>query len=464
MGGVTDAVAGASYPNDIDSGQMPTGNYVYNAIGQLTTNYQENLYYFYNTQGLVTEVRKGTVPIVKFYYNERGQRIKKENFLLYQGQYVANTKTYYSLDLSGNVMAVYNSNFTGSVGSYSSPAQNDLPVYGLSRLGVYSRSGATSYYEITDHLGNVRAVIKKVGGSPVISSYADYYPFGEQLPGRTSSTGYRYAFQGQELDPETGMEAFQLRLWDGRIGRWLSPDPMGQFDSPYLGMGNNPVNLIDPDGGFAGGPGDPPKGWIGRMFSSIGNLFAKEKSNYMGELSEVVVINNYKKPKSNSDGSYYIFSKYVFYDPWPNSKWDWFENNFSSGSKVWGTGGGTEEYGRKLGSNGVLYEPYYMDEWVLPSGGGGKLTFWKHKTNTIPKIVKFIKDYNEAANHGNELGKHFKNADTLYEIHYKTHSGKQVWTDSQYGYKNSDSIINANVKNGNYTSGEAVILNIIKSR
>lgn len=61
-----------------------------------------------------------------------------------------------------------------------------------------------------------------------------------------SSESYRYAFQGQELDGETGMEAFQLRLWDGRIGRWLSPDPYGQYSSPYLGMGNNPIGMIDP--------------------------------------------------------------------------------------------------------------------------------------------------------------------------------------------------------------------------
>jgi hypothetical protein len=47
------------------------------------------------------------------------------------------------------------------------------------------------------------------------------------------------------------MEAFQLRLWDGRIGRWLSPDPYGQYASPYLGMGNNPTVTIDPDGGFS---------------------------------------------------------------------------------------------------------------------------------------------------------------------------------------------------------------------
>jgi len=71
------------------------------------------------------------------------------------------------------------------------------------------------------------------------------------MPNRQMVGGelYRYAFQGQEKDPETGKEAFQLRLWDGRIGRWLTTDPMHEFASPYLGMGNNPIVLTDPDGG-----------------------------------------------------------------------------------------------------------------------------------------------------------------------------------------------------------------------
>ena len=64
------------------------------------------------------------------------------------------------------------------------------------------------------------------------------------------AAGNRYAYQGQEKDPETGKEAFELRLWDSRIGRWLTTDPSGQYHSPYLGMGNNPVNGVDPDGGI----------------------------------------------------------------------------------------------------------------------------------------------------------------------------------------------------------------------
>lgn len=81
--------------------------------------------------------------------------------------------------------------------------------------------------------------------------FIDYH-FGMPMPGRTMSgaEGYRYAFQGQEKDPETGKEAFELRLWDSRIGRWLTTDPYGQYSSPYLGMGNNPISRIDPNGGI----------------------------------------------------------------------------------------------------------------------------------------------------------------------------------------------------------------------
>jgi RHS repeat-associated protein len=240
---VADAVEASTNVNDI--GTQSQNNYTYDAVGQMTRNNQEDINYFYNTQGLVTQVSKGANAVVKFFYNERGQRIKKESYNTIS-PYTINSTDYYILDLSGNVMSIYNK--TGS----SSIVQKDLPIFGLGRLGVYNRATATSTYEITDHLGNVRAVVQKENGIPVIKSFADYYPFGEKFPGdRSVNNGYRYAFQGQEKDGETEMEAFQLRLWDGRIGRWLSPDPMGQYASPYLGMGNNPVGSIDPDGGYS---------------------------------------------------------------------------------------------------------------------------------------------------------------------------------------------------------------------
>ncbi len=93
---------------------------------------------------------------------------------------------------------------------------------------------------------------------------------------------YRYGYQGQysEKDKETGWNAFELRMYDARIGRWTSKDPKGQFYSPYIGMGNNPVTGTDPDGGysffgnlwrkiFIGGPSTPANGYLGRFSGSF---------------------------------------------------------------------------------------------------------------------------------------------------------------------------------------------------
>ena len=80
------------------------------------------------------------------------------------------------------------------------------------------------------------------------------------MPNRNVEGNYRYRFQGQEKDSETGKEAFEARLWDSRIGRWLTIDPAGEFFSPYLGMGNNPISIIDPDGRCTGCPDKAKQG------------------------------------------------------------------------------------------------------------------------------------------------------------------------------------------------------------
>ncbi|HEX8576964.1 MAG TPA: RHS repeat-associated core domain-containing protein [Flavobacterium sp.] len=296
LNSLTENAAVTTNAGDIEN-QAPD-NYIYDAIGQLLTNVQEDIHYVYNTQGLVTEVQVGPNQIsVKFYYNERGQRIKKETYFIIDDTPSLLSTDYYIPDLSGNVMAIYNRRNAGGI---STPIiQKELPIFGLSRLGVYNKEDNSSSYQITDHLGNVRAVIKKINGSPVIQSYADYYPFGEQLPERNSTSGYRYGFQGQEKDPETGMEAFQLRLWDGRIGRWLSPDPYGQYSSPYLGMGNNPIGLVDPDGGQTIDPpvnkkpieldaviitGSSKSSW-GSYFNDFSKQMAVFGANYFGTIA-----------------------------------------------------------------------------------------------------------------------------------------------------------------------------------
>jgi RHS repeat-associated protein len=66
---------------------------------------------------------------------------------------------------------------------------------------------------------------------------------------------YRYGFNGYEKDDEIkgGGNSYVThhRLLDPRIGRWFSTDPLGQFvGSQYSLNSNNPILLIDPDGGW----------------------------------------------------------------------------------------------------------------------------------------------------------------------------------------------------------------------
>lgn len=60
-----------------------------------------------------------------------------------------------------------------------------------------------------------------------------------------------YLYQGaySEMDDDIAWNDFRLRNYDPQIGRWVQMDPFDEFASPYVGMGDDPVNLIDPSGG-----------------------------------------------------------------------------------------------------------------------------------------------------------------------------------------------------------------------
>ncbi len=85
-----------------------------------------------------------------------------------------------------------------------------------------------------------------------IDQVQDYYPFGGRFRAYTQylSEVNRYYYQTKE-EQESGLTSFFLRDYDVNLGRWTGTDPYQQFASPYAGMGNNPINLIDPDGGFS---------------------------------------------------------------------------------------------------------------------------------------------------------------------------------------------------------------------
>jgi RHS repeat-associated protein len=80
-----------------------------------------------------------------------------------------------------------------------------------------------------------------------------------QMPGRkysaTTSAQYRYGFNGKENDNEVKGEGNQqdygLRIYDTRLGKFLSVDPLSKkypHYTPYSFAGNKPIVFIDLDG------------------------------------------------------------------------------------------------------------------------------------------------------------------------------------------------------------------------
>jgi RHS repeat-associated protein len=91
-----------------------------------------------------------------------------------------------------------------------------------------------------------------------VVSYSDYYPFGAPMTERTAvvtPTDVRYGFNGQESDDEVyGVSgtSYTAEFWqyDSRLGRRWNVDPVGQFNSPYLALADNPIVAIDPSGAW----------------------------------------------------------------------------------------------------------------------------------------------------------------------------------------------------------------------
>jgi len=227
---------------------QPYATFTYDGRGQVTgenTGDANQKYMVYNVSGKVIAVYRDAGhahPVAAFVYDEAGKRIKK---LSYNNTDQLIQVTYYSGDV------IFSQAVTNSGTTIGPILTQEYQINGLNRIGIYNPQIPLYAYQLTDHLGNVRAVVVRNAATYQVREYSDYYPYG-YLVGTGGANDYRYGYQGQyaEKDQETSLNAFELRMYDSRIARWLQFDPKGQSFSPYAAMGNNPVSIIDKDGGF----------------------------------------------------------------------------------------------------------------------------------------------------------------------------------------------------------------------
>ncbi len=127
-------------------------------------------------------------------------------------------------------------------------------------VAVVTRGGAeagTRYLHV-DHLGSVDVVTREDGS---VAEQRSYDPFGQRRspvwgkPAPASfASGTTLGFTGHEGDDELGLVNMKGRIFDPRIGRFLTTDPLvsaplsGQSWNPYSYVLNNPISYVDPSG------------------------------------------------------------------------------------------------------------------------------------------------------------------------------------------------------------------------
>ena len=257
-------------------------NYSYDPIGNLSKDSSEQIatiqWSVYGKIKAVYRTAGSNKKNLLFDYDPSGNRVAKRVLdsrgnLLYVD--------YYTRDAQGNIMAIYKRrNLGDSLAGFMLKERN---IYGSSMIGTsydtlemigahldtvnaFHHLGNKNFF-LENHLGNVLATVsdKKIPRftngildhyeADIISS-TDYYGFGQEEEGRNfNSKASRYGFNGKMKDNEVEGEGdvydFGARMYDARLGRWLSLDPDQNLYAnltPYCYSANSPLILVDKSG------------------------------------------------------------------------------------------------------------------------------------------------------------------------------------------------------------------------
>lgn len=102
-----------------------------------------------------------------------------------------------------------------------------------------------TYFALYDAGSNIMGYVDEQG--KVVAEF-DYDPFGELIRAvGTKKDEFNFRFSTKYLDHETLLYNFGRRFYDPWLGRWLSPDPIGEAGgiNLYCFVANDPVNNVD---------------------------------------------------------------------------------------------------------------------------------------------------------------------------------------------------------------------------
>ena len=286
--------------DDLDRLDSATGNYgyydyVYDAIGNMTTNPQlapSSTAMTYPASG-VSSVRPHAVSTAggsTYTYDANGNMLtgagrtytwNQENKPLTVVQGGTTTTFVYDGD-GGRVKKIVGATTTRYISKLYECDNGSCSRYvwaGSTRIAVVPDSASAlqcnpACYFHGDHLGSSSVI---TGPTGLVVETMTYYPYGEvkdDSPGTPVNVPYKYT--GKEKDLSTGLYYYEARYYDPKIGRFISADTIipnlrdPQDLNRYTYAGNNPFKYTDPTGHLK----------IRINWKDVGNFFKREVVNF----------------------------------------------------------------------------------------------------------------------------------------------------------------------------------------
>ena len=152
--------------------------------------------------------------------------------------------TTYVNDVAGNVLAIYQS------ATAACPVEAaEVPVYGAGRFAVYKPAVNTYFYEVSDHLGNVRGVI----GSPETETFSTDFEAAENVSFQNYSNQFDDLMDHTDQGEVYNYSQLLIAGYNSQIGLAksleVSPGDVIKVEAygKYRNLNTNPASLA----GFA---------------------------------------------------------------------------------------------------------------------------------------------------------------------------------------------------------------------
>jgi len=276
-------------------------SYVYDKLNRLTASkYYSGTAYTgqmdetitYDQRGNISKLIRGDSGDLGYYYKGTFDYTYQNGNQLKTVKYNGNAYRTYTYDLNGNMTfdnwltLTYNhlnlpqtASRSGNINTYRYTAagnklrmsstldgtrdyiggieyRNNTVDFIVTEEGRYIYSSGQYQYNLTDHLGNVRAmIVKQNATAATVEQENEYYAFGLSVTRKNISPENRYLYNGKEVQPGIGLGMYDYgaRMYNAVLGRWYSVDPMADIyfsESPYVYAGNSPIKFVDAGGLF----------------------------------------------------------------------------------------------------------------------------------------------------------------------------------------------------------------------